>query len=329
MVRSLHNLGYLNVTQNKTAEALPYFQRSTELATTLGLKSSIAVDLRSIALMELNLGHSAKAKWLIVKALDNYRETAAATSFGTAECHLMLGNIAMAQGKYSDSESEISDALKTEQNLPPDQVSTRDLINCQQRLEHLYTFYKLDPTKARVLLNQIIAQEEQLETKNSNDWNALGEALTDLSELNDATRTNQPSLPLSARAIAIAQRIGSSSDKLYAHALVIKAKAEWSQHSSSAEKAFLDALNANIACYGNNSPQVAQVFESLGQMYIQQKNFPQAENVLKQSVEILAKEDQVNSAALCKNALELLRQTYEAQKKYPEEDEIKKQLGLK
>ncbi|HEY9719885.1 MAG TPA: serine/threonine-protein kinase, partial [Trichormus sp.] len=185
--RSLHNLGYLKMTQDKPTEAMPYFKRSTALAEKLGDKSIIAGDLLSTAGIHLEEGDYAQAKEAATKAMNIYRTVSGAASRDAAQCHKTLGNIAMAQGDYKEAESEFNEAINLTQNLPADQKSTRDLAEYRQRLEQLYTFHTIDPTKSRALLNQIIAEQEALEVKNLTDWKALGEALADLAELDDAT----------------------------------------------------------------------------------------------------------------------------------------------
>jgi len=329
VLRSLHNLGYLKMTQDRADEAVPYFKQSTELANKLGDKTIIGADLQAMAAIDADKGNFEKAKAEVTQAMNTYRSVSGVGSRDAARCHMLLGNIAMAQGNNTDAESELNEAINVEQNLPADQKNARDLTNYRQRLEHLYTFYKIDPAKARPLLDQIVAAQEALEVKNLPDWKALGEALANLADLNNATMSGQQSLPLSERAMAIAQRIGEPNNNLYARALIIKAKAEWSQHSPLAEKTCIEAINANIACYGKDSPQVGDVFQSLGQMYIQHKDFARAENMLKQAKEIQSKTNEGVTALSRKKSLELLREALAGQNKVAEEAEVRKLLQQK
>jgi serine/threonine-protein kinase len=322
--RSLHNLGYLKMMQDKPTEAMPYFKKSTALAQKLDDKTIIAADLQATAGIDLNGGDYAQAKEAVTKAMNIYRTVSGAASRDSAQCHKDLGNIAMAQGAYSDAESEFNEAINLTQNLPADQKNARDLAEYRQRLEQLYTFGKIDPTKSRSLLNQIIAEQEALESKNLTDWKDLGDALTDLADLDDATGSGQESLPLSERAIAIAQRIGEPNNSLYARALFAKAKAEWSQRSPLAEKTLIAAINAYLNCYGKDSPEVGKMHQELGRMYMRQKEFPLAEGELQQSIDIFSKTNQGDTATKRKESMELLHQALAAQNKGAEQAEIRK-----
>lgn len=322
---SLHNLGCLSLAQNKPTEAMQFFQESKDLADKLGDKMITAANMLAMADTYLKTGEYVKAKEATMKAITIYRSTSGAASRDAAQCHLRLGNIAMDQGNYSEAESEFNQAFEVTQKLPADQKTARDLIEYRQSLARLYSNHEMDPVKSRTLLTQTIAEQEALENKSSADWNALGESLTDLADLDVSTQNSKESLPLCERAISIAQRIGPSNNSLYARALLVKAKAQWSQHSPSAQQTISAALKVYADRYTDKSSEVAQAHLELGQMYLREKNFPQAEEELKQSLDALSKTNPGQSAIKRKDALELLRQVYAAQKKDAQEAEIRKQ----
>lgn len=283
---AVESLGTLYTTQNRNAEAEPYFRRALAIKEkTLGADHpEVATLLISLANAVQNLGRYPEAETLARRAVEIREKALGPDHPDLAAALNLLGNFNIVQGRLDEAERLLLRALAIREKAlgPEDQLVAQTLNNIAAAYQYGGRY-----SEAEALAKRSLAIWEKLLPPDHGD---IAVALNALAQIDIALGRYDEAEPYLKRSQAILEKAYGPDDRRVAVAISNLAALYQTQgRMNEAAPLFLRSIDILKKILGPDHIDVATALNNVAFVYHQQRRYDDAADLFKRTIEIMEK----------------------------------------